>query len=477
MTRKKSFTSKPILPVRQTLSLCMIVRNEEEMLAECLASVRDVVDEMLILDTGSTDGTIELARSFGAVVHESAWEDDFAKARNASIQYAKSDWILWLDADERLLPESIPQLKKLLKPVKKPTLYNVHIRNIKEDGCTFSLSKAHRLFSNNIGLQFSGRIHEQLVPSAIKLKGVEFESKIILLHLGYGFTGDRKARKARRNLELLQQLVTEDPGNAYAHYKLGEQYNLLDQPAEALEHLKVALSRENFTPGMKASLFNVTAETYLRLGEPDRARKMTDASLALVPHQTSAIYLRYRLAEQAGELSGALGWLDKLLTLREARSSLNQNISVDVSIDSGQILYTKGMLLLKMEEPARARAALEAARNLGIHHISARESLVDISLKTNDYSTAETELEALLTEAPDEIKYLNLLAILKVKQQDFPRAIQLYEQMFIADPGNRLALKRLVGLYSKVGEVEKAHRLLQELNRESPSSAESSKGA
>ncbi|PJA54950.1 MAG: glycosyl transferase, partial [Candidatus Marinimicrobia bacterium CG_4_9_14_3_um_filter_48_9] len=102
---------------------------EEEMLGECLASVKDVVDEMLILDTGSTDKTMDIARSFGATLHEMVWEDDFAKARNESIRHASCDWILWMDADERLLPESIPALKKLLKPVRRATLYNIHIQN------------------------------------------------------------------------------------------------------------------------------------------------------------------------------------------------------------------------------------------------------------------------------------------------------------------------------------------------------------
>lgn len=475
MTRKNAINRRTPPPEQQTLSLCMIVRNEAELLPDCLASVKDLVDEMLILDTGSTDGTIELAKSFGAVVHESVWEDDFAKARNTSIQHAKGDWILWLDADERLVPESIPHLRRLLKPVKKPTLYKVNIRNIKEDGRTFTLSNAHRLFSNHFGLQFSGRIHEQLAPSASQLKGVEYDSKIVLYHLGYGFTGDRKERKARRNLELLQQMVTEDPTNAYAQYKLGEQYGLLDQSGKALDHFKVALAYENFTPAMKASLFNVMAEAHLKLGAPAEAKKNIDSSLALVPHQTSAVYLQYRLADQAGDWDSALTWLDKLLEHSKSKTSPVEGLSVDVALDRGQILFAKGMLLLKTGDAGAARAALEGARNSGINPAIMRAALVDVSLRTGDFSTAETELSALLTDNPHELKYLNLLGTLKIKQQDFSGAIKIYEQVVRVDAGNELALKRLVGLYSKVGKVEKAHRLLQELNRLSPQRAESIK--
>lgn len=105
---------------RQSLSLCMIVRNEEQNLSECLDSVKNVVDEIIVIDTGSTDETVGIAESYGAQVEHFPWCDDFSKARNESIKYASGDWILWLDADERLLPESIPVLQDLLRPVKNP---------------------------------------------------------------------------------------------------------------------------------------------------------------------------------------------------------------------------------------------------------------------------------------------------------------------------------------------------------------------
>ncbi|MCH8018826.1 glycosyltransferase family 2 protein, partial [candidate division KSB1 bacterium] len=87
---------------KPSLSLCMIVKNEEEYLQECLESIEDVVDEIIVVDTGSTDRTVEIARQFDAEVHHIPWNDDFAAARNESIKHASGDWILQLDADERL---------------------------------------------------------------------------------------------------------------------------------------------------------------------------------------------------------------------------------------------------------------------------------------------------------------------------------------------------------------------------------------
>ncbi|MHB8146865.1 MAG: glycosyltransferase family 2 protein, partial [Vulcanimicrobiaceae bacterium] len=95
------------------ISLCMIVKNEERFLAQCLRSVADAVDEIIVVDTGSTDGTIEIAKSFGATVIERDWRNDFSWARNESIKPATRRWILFLDADEELVPASKIELARL----------------------------------------------------------------------------------------------------------------------------------------------------------------------------------------------------------------------------------------------------------------------------------------------------------------------------------------------------------------------------
>ena len=96
------------------LSLSMIVRNEEARLAACLASVSALADEMVVVDTGSTDTTIAIAEAAGARVEQINWPGDFAPARNQALEFLKGDWVLVLDADEQLRPEVIPSLKALM---------------------------------------------------------------------------------------------------------------------------------------------------------------------------------------------------------------------------------------------------------------------------------------------------------------------------------------------------------------------------
>ena len=98
-----------------TVSLCMIVKDEEENLARCLDSVRDFVDEIIIVDTGSTDRTIDIAERYGARVFYHPWEGSFSKARNYSLKYATCDWILILDADEELNNDDTSRLKEIAK--------------------------------------------------------------------------------------------------------------------------------------------------------------------------------------------------------------------------------------------------------------------------------------------------------------------------------------------------------------------------
>ena len=141
--------------MKQTLSLCMIVKNEEKYLHDCLQSVCDIVDQIVIVDTGSEDKTIEIAKEFGAEIHHFDWVDDFSAARNESIKQATSEWILWLDADERLESLSKNEIQKILKPESKPVIYKVQIKSIVNDGENVRLSSAHRLFTNKKGLQDS----------------------------------------------------------------------------------------------------------------------------------------------------------------------------------------------------------------------------------------------------------------------------------------------------------------------------------
>ncbi|UCH09865.1 MAG: glycosyltransferase, partial [Fidelibacterota bacterium] len=298
---------------RAKLSVCMIVRNEATMLPDCLASITGVADQLIVLDTGSTDETPAIAESFGAEVHRFKWVDDFAAARNESLRYAVGDWILWLDADERLLSASVGPLKQLIIPVKQPTIYQVQIRNIQPDGKSYTLSISHRLFSRHPKLRFSGRIHEQVHPSLRAAKGVEKKSLVVLEHQVYALDKEQMRIKLERNQTLLERMVAEEPNSGYAHYTLGQNYALLGEHEQALRVYHQALEINEFKGPGSATLFNAVAEACWQLDRLDEAEKYARKSLTITRNQTSGNFIMYRVCRSREDLVGQIEFLANIL--------------------------------------------------------------------------------------------------------------------------------------------------------------------
>src|SRR6201996_4452624 len=146
------------------VSLCMIVKNEERFLAECLESIKDLVDEINIVDTGSTDRTVEIARSYGANVIFREWRNDFAWARNEALQMATKRWTLILDADEELESESVSLLKSLRTTPADTTCVYINIVNIIDDasGVGTMSHRLIRIIPTNPVLRYGGVIHESI---------------------------------------------------------------------------------------------------------------------------------------------------------------------------------------------------------------------------------------------------------------------------------------------------------------------------
>ena len=139
-----------------TVSLCMIVKNEAATLPQCLDSVKDLVEEMVVLDTGSDDNTVTLAQDLGAKVYHYQWHDDFAAARNQALQYVEGEWVLVLDADEVLVPEVIPHIQQAIQ--EKDNLVVNLLRH--EIGASSSpYSQVSRLFRNHPQVKFSRPYH------------------------------------------------------------------------------------------------------------------------------------------------------------------------------------------------------------------------------------------------------------------------------------------------------------------------------
>jgi len=231
------------------LSVCMIVKNEERFLGQCLASVKDIADELIVIDTGSTDRTVEIAREHGAHVGHFEWCNDFAAARNASISPATGDWILFLDADEELSPAEKQNLPALVNSdnvalIRLP-LINTHQGQV-------SKSILPRLFRNIPAIQFQGCVHEGVYTALLKVSK-EWQMDIsvgdlLILHHGYTAEVISERNKVQRNYELLLKALEERPNEAYFYMQLGLELRRMDRLAESFDAYAKALNLAETQP-------------------------------------------------------------------------------------------------------------------------------------------------------------------------------------------------------------------------------------
>lgn len=195
------------------LTVCLITRNEEQFIEGCLASIRGLADQVVVVDTGSTDATVEIARRQGAEVHSFPWCDDFSAARNASLLHARGDWVLVLDADEELPLERHEVLRRHLRvPAAMGWRLPIEDAGRESEGVSY----VPRLFRNAPGVHFVGRIHEQAFSSfELRRHAWGLESRLgeaTLRHHGYTAELTRDRDKIARNLRLLEQALVEMPG-------------------------------------------------------------------------------------------------------------------------------------------------------------------------------------------------------------------------------------------------------------------------
>ena len=241
----------------QNISLCMIVKNESRFIEECLLRAKDICSQMIVVDTGSSDNTVERARKAGAEVYEHPWPGHFSKARNISLDYATGDWILILDGDELLDPASLAQLDTLT--VDQDTLaVEFEIVNFSTDDATED--NAHfqqqvRLFRNRPRHRYAGLIHNQLVDTSTGegLDGPFLPVRV--LHYGYTPAVWAAQNKAKR-LSMLESALAESPESLFCHYNLANHLKILGEHTRALAHYVACFEGDREQEWVQMSFFS-----------------------------------------------------------------------------------------------------------------------------------------------------------------------------------------------------------------------------
>ncbi len=301
----------------------MIVRNEEHNLPRCLESVRGVFDEIIVVDTGSVDRTKEIALQFGARVFDFAWIDDFAAARNAALDHATGDYVLWLDADDMIEPPELEKLKALLDTLTRHKKEGYVLRCFCNTDTGGQIAVDHpRLFPRLDGIRWERRIHEVINP-ALDRAGISMVwTDIVIRHTGYVDPVVHE-RKRQRNLILLQKELAERPDDPFIYYYLGTLAFERDQWQEALGYFILSLAKWGTTESIACKLFAMIAWTNQILGRHDESLRVCDEGLHYFPNDGELLFRKAIAQRYRGETGEAEACWTRILSLGRPQKLYN----------------------------------------------------------------------------------------------------------------------------------------------------------
>ena len=335
------------------VSLTMIVRNEEENLPHCLESARDLFDEIVIVDTGSTDRTPEIAREFGARVFDFVWVDDFAAARNAALARAKGDFAFWLDADDVIDPPERAKLERLLAGLRvdDPAGYVVRCACDPEpDGTGGQTVVDHiRLFPVREDVRWTYRVHEQILPSLRCVNVPVRWTDVTVRHTGYTDPALRE-RKLQRDAKILENELAERPDDPFVLFNLGSiAVERQDWPT-ALEHLRRSLRGSAPTDSITRKLFALIARCHQMLGDLPGALAVCGEGLSFDADDAELLFRKAVAHRKCGEPREAETCWRRILTLRRPE----QFCSVDQGIYGHLTLRNLAVLASERHDPTEA---------------------------------------------------------------------------------------------------------------------------
>lgn len=319
------------------LTLSMIVKNEEKYLQECLESVQNIADEIVLIDTGSNDSTLEIARKFNCKIFNYEWTNNFAAARNFALSKSTGNWILYLDADERISTQSKNEIFNIINTKDKLAVY-CNVKSVDNNLGFPNLMKYVRLFRNVPKIKFTGAVHEQIDESLHNLNYKFIDSNIEIIHLGYNISYNEIQKKAKRNLEILLSEYEKQP-NSYNAFQIAQTYGMLNEKEKAFQYFNYALDDKRLYNNYRANALRYNAAIYLEKNLlPDSLNLINEAlklnpSSPLINLVASKIYLRLRKLNEADK------YCRKALIENKKLLSGEKKSTYEIMVNSSSILY------------------------------------------------------------------------------------------------------------------------------------------
>ncbi|AFY56810.1 glycosyl transferase [Rivularia sp. PCC 7116] len=382
------------------ISLCMIVKDEESTLSKCLSSAKKFVNEIVILDTGSTDKTVKIAKGYGAKIHHFEWCNDFSAARNEALKHVTGDWVLILDADETLAPEMIPTIREAVQ-TEEYLLINLVREEIGARQSPYSM--VSRLFRNHPDIHFSRPYHALVDDSVSEILVKEphwqigYIQGIAILHSGYQQSEISNKNKLERAKVGMEEFFANNPDDAYICSKLGALYIDLGKITESIQLLSKGVSVESENSDILYELYYHLGIAYSRLKNYQQA----------IAHYQAATKLPIYPILKLGAYNNLGSLLKEKGDLNGAKKAYETTLKIDPSFISGYYnlgMTYKAMGLFKDAIAAYVKAIdlnpnyAQAYQNLGVvllkagyvdDSLTAFKEAIDLHVKQNNHFAAE----------------------------------------------------------------------------------------
>ncbi len=383
--------------MKKTLSVIVIAKNEEERIGRILSDAKRFANEIIVVDTGSTDNTREIAGKAGARVYNMVWQDDFSLARNTALSYATCDFILWLDADDRVSAKDAERIIDTVKRAGEKDAFTAEVINSSKDNRPSSFMQL-RLFPKSDKIKFEGKIHESVAGTA-KAAGFNITaSDIQIIHTGYE-TAKARDEKMRRNFLILEKELEREPKNITLRFLFANTLSLSGRPNDALAQYEYIATM----PGAEKA----QADVYIR-----------------------ALIALSRAESDAAHFAGAETWAQKAAQSRpddmEARFCLSR------------ALYGRGSLSGAMREVEAALALKPYISSVNVDFISIRAAIYDLGVKilhqSQKHLDAVSMIQNGLLELPYSIEMVHLAASYYILLGRYDEAETVYRRAILRIP-------------------------------------------
>lgn len=359
------------------LSLCMIVKNEEKNLINCIQSVASIVDEIIIVDTGSGDHTIELAKQYATLVVQIPWNDNFAEARNISLEEATGRWVLVLDADETLYDEDITKLKKLIHLDRNHEGFFLQIVNYKEQFIDShqEIFPALRLFRNRAAYRFNGAIHEQIAPS---IPSEKITMTDIRIHHNGAHNHNKNETRSKRNISILEKELTKDQANNFHRFNLGVEYIVLNDYVKAIEQFEYISLPTKDKEMWLSRYYKTLAYCYIKINHWDKANNLLEEGKKIYPDFPDLFYLEGMLLIAQNKYQEALFPLYTCLAIGETN---NLEYISEKGMGTYKPYFVLGSIYEALNDRQKAKLCYQNTLQLNPKHLEAGVYLIKLLLK------------------------------------------------------------------------------------------------